>query len=66
MFAFTPSATGIWGATNTTTLLRREVGVIDSVAAPVPVELVSFNAAVNNNAVSLVWQTATETNNQGF
>ncbi len=66
LFAFTPSATGIWGATNTTTLLRREVGVIDSVAAPVPVELVSFNAAVNNNAVSLVWQTATETNNQGF
>ncbi|MBZ0198979.1 MAG: T9SS type A sorting domain-containing protein [Ignavibacteriaceae bacterium] len=33
---------------------------------PIPVELVSFAAAVNNNSVELNWQTATETNNSGF
>ena len=32
----------------------------------VPVELISFNANVINNEVQLSWQTATETNNQGF
>jgi hypothetical protein len=31
-----------------------------------PVELTSFTAAANNGAVSLNWQTATETNNKGF
>jgi Secretion system C-terminal sorting domain/Cleaved Adhesin Domain len=31
-----------------------------------PVELVSFNAVVNNNNVNLNWNTATETNNSGF
>ena len=31
-----------------------------------PVELISFNASVINNAVSLEWITATETNNKGF
>ena len=33
---------------------------------PVPVELISFNAAVNGKEVTLKWATATETNNQGF
>jgi hypothetical protein len=33
---------------------------------PVPVELVSFSASINNNTVELVWSTSTETNNQGF
>ena len=33
---------------------------------PTPVELVSFNAKVRNNAVILNWQTATEINNYGF
>ena len=33
---------------------------------PVPVELVSFNADVNNECVTLAWLTATETNNKGF
>ncbi len=32
----------------------------------VPVELVSFNAAINNNTVQLNWVTATELNNRGF
>jgi len=33
---------------------------------PIPVELTSFKASTFNNAVELVWNTATETNNQGF
>ena len=33
---------------------------------PVPVELTSFTAALNNNAVELNWNTATEVNNYGF
>jgi hypothetical protein len=32
----------------------------------IPVELVSFNAAVSGNEVLLNWSTATETNNSGF
>ena len=32
----------------------------------VPVELVSFNASVGNNIVTLNWSTATELNNKGF
>jgi len=32
----------------------------------VPVELTNFTAAVNQNVVTLSWQTATETNNSGF
>ena len=32
----------------------------------IPVELVSFNASVNENTVSLSWTTATELNNSGF
>ena len=34
--------------------------------APLPVELTSFTANVNNNAVNLSWKTATEVNNYGF
>ncbi len=36
---------------------------------PLPVELISFNAAINNesgNSVKLTWKTATEVNNYGF
>lgn len=33
---------------------------------PVPVELSSFTASLNNGNVELNWTTATETNNQGF
>ncbi|MBK7229250.1 MAG: T9SS type A sorting domain-containing protein [Ignavibacteriales bacterium] len=32
----------------------------------IPAELISFNAIPQNNSVNLNWQTATETNNQGF
>lgn len=32
----------------------------------VPVELISFNASVINNKITLNWITATETNNRGF
>jgi WD40 repeat protein len=32
----------------------------------IPVELTSFTATVNENNVTLLWQTATETNNSGF
>jgi len=35
-------------------------------ALPVPVELVSFAAMVNEGAVVLTWKTASETNNLGF
>jgi len=37
-----------------------------TIAVPVPVELISFTSKVDNYVVSLFWQTATETNNQGF
>ena len=37
-----------------------------TIAVPVPVELISFTAEVDENVVSLFWQTATEMNNQGF
>ena len=32
----------------------------------IPVELVSFNAEVSKNGVTLNWETASETNNMGF
>ena len=37
-----------------------------TIAVPVPVELISFTAEVDDNVVTLFWQTATETNNSGF
>ena len=41
-------------------------GVECTIDGPVPVELVSFNAAVTGRTVQLEWQTATESNNFGF
>ena len=38
----------------------------DENTTPLPVELSSFTASVNQNSVSLKWQTATELNNYGF
>ncbi|WP_022836835.1 T9SS type A sorting domain-containing protein [Salisaeta longa] len=35
-------------------------------AAPLPVELTAFTATANGQAVTLRWQTASETNNAGF
>jgi hypothetical protein len=34
--------------------------------SPLPVELTSFTANVNDKSVNLIWQTATEVNNYGF
>ncbi|MGD8781553.1 MAG: FG-GAP-like repeat-containing protein, partial [Ignavibacteria bacterium] len=39
---------------------------IASETSPLPVELVSFEANVNEDQVELTWQTATEVNNYGF
>ena len=39
---------------------------IQDPALPLPVELVSFSATVNNSRVELRWITASETNNMGF
>lgn len=47
-------------------VLRAGIGVGTSQESPVPVELSSFNASVNEDAVVLNWTTATETNNYGF
>jgi len=43
-----------------------KVAVIVNTLDPVPVELVTFTASVSQNNVTLLWQTATETNNSGF
>ena len=42
------------------------INIILNVNNPVPVELVSFSFEVLENSVTLVWQTASETNNFGF
>ena len=54
---------------NTTT----PIGSIDGIRvgtswgqAPLPVELTSFSASVQNKTVNLTWHTATEVNNYGF
>jgi hypothetical protein len=39
---------------------------LSSEASPLPVELTSFTANVNNGKVILSWETATEVNNYGF
>jgi len=52
VFAYNP-----WGQNGSNTA---------TIAVPVPVELISFTADVDNNVVTLFWQTATETNNSGF
>ena len=40
--------------------------LLKTINGGIPVELTSFTSSVNNNNVTLNWQTATETNNQGF
>jgi len=42
------------------------VHVLHPEAAPLPVELTSFEAQVDGDAVVLRWTTLTETNNAGF
>ena len=48
------------------TVYRSQVYLVRIASEIVPVELTSFTANVTRNAVSLNWQTATETNNSGF
>ncbi|MCO6498774.1 MAG: T9SS type A sorting domain-containing protein [Vicingus serpentipes] len=50
-------------ATNTTSYIT--LASIDA-ATPLPIELISFNAIVNEDVVDLTWQTATEINNAYF
>ncbi|MHC1739357.1 MAG: choice-of-anchor J domain-containing protein [Ignavibacteriaceae bacterium] len=40
--------------------------VFKGVLLPIPVELTSFLATADRDVVSLIWSTATETNNKGF
>ena len=47
------------------TVINNE-GIFRTPGRTTPVELISFNAEVENEVVSLFWQTATETNNSGF
>lgn len=54
---------GIYDADNT---ILWEVGQFEDLNGPLPVELTSFTASVNQNDVILKWQTATERNNSGF
>ncbi len=37
-----------------------------TIFVPIPVELISFTVEVDRNSIRLFWQTATETNNEGF
>jgi uncharacterized repeat protein (TIGR01451 family) len=43
-----------------------EVSLFIYINVPFPVELTAFSASLRNKAVSLRWETATETNNYGF
>ncbi|MBK7254195.1 MAG: T9SS type A sorting domain-containing protein [Ignavibacteria bacterium] len=52
------------GTTNTDVSTQGTYTVEGNTA--LPVELASFTATINRNAVSLNWSTATETNNAGF
>jgi hypothetical protein len=42
------------------------LGSLDTTTAPLPIELLSFDAEKENQSVLLSWQTATETNNDFF
>ena len=59
---FDTTITGVSVANKSTTILNVEMIPLE----PVPVELISFNANVQDGKVNLFWSTATEINNQGF
>ncbi len=40
--------------------------IINESSSPLPVELTTFTANLNQNSVELNWETATEVNNYGF
>ncbi len=53
-------------ATSVTSQLLANGGAVTINSNVLPVELTSFTAALNNSAVELNWNTATEVNNYGF
>ena len=55
---------GVHNSTYAIQLLKYTIEYVQS--GVIPVELTSFTGSVNNGIVSLLWQTATETNNRGF
>jgi len=62
-FDRTNTATNTMLAMGVTNIYAQWSGVSNQV---LPVELVTFTASLNRNAVALQWKTATETNNFGF
>lgn len=42
------------------------IGSVNVTNAPLPIELISFSAACENNSIKLNWTSATETNNKHF
>lgn len=55
------------GSGSTRNNKRFTIATIDRTQTPLPISLISFTAlAVNRNAVSLSWQTSSETNNDFF
>jgi hypothetical protein len=57
---------GSYGVHNAKYTVKILQDALQTLGVTVPVELISFQAASNNGAVTLNWQTATETNNKGF
>ena len=46
--------------------IRGQIIFSNIVSGNIPVELISFNASVKDNSITLSWTTATEINNRGF
>jgi hypothetical protein len=51
---------------NLTSNANLNMYVLKLYVSPLPIELLSFNATQNKNAVDITWQTSTETNNHYF
>jgi Secretion system C-terminal sorting domain len=66
-FTNTVDFNGGSGTFNLTASINRNAFVHKlSNPSPLPIELLSFNATQNKNAVDITWQTSTETNNDYF
>jgi len=68
IIGYNTCSTGIWpnGANTINPSRGTSAIIIDSLDAPLPVELSSFTARLNGNSVILNWKTETELNNYGF
>ncbi len=68
LIAFNTSSDGVWpsGANTVNPSSGTTPIFIDTLDAPVPVELLSFSAVFSKGKVTLNWKTATEINNRGF